>query len=409
MSGYVTDDASLYLHINWPQQNNPALAGAYDQIAADLGLEKFNWRWAKREAAVICRNDPSLSCILIVRTYDHDPIVKFSNEKGLPWRLLRSNYVAIGADQSWLSSLAKQKNKLNSEIRNNSSGFDSFDLYLAREIKLPDVYDNIFLSTLLSDNSLFVKGKIKKSGILISLAKNGKNLSDPIRQKTINDFGLLDFDLIANFKNPENLLQQWENALAKTDSDNSYLWQQYKPFLQNAYKLSASSSLSQADTSGFYLLLAKKNKNTGNKNFLVSNDFVLILPIGNAKDQAIKDLEASLKAAFARIRPQPVSRKLSDGTRITEYLPQADELDFASRKDYQLLYEKNNDFVLAYKIIGNKVLISNDLRLLEQTTAEPASLDYLKINTGLLPQSRLTSYLKKFQQLTITGGQITAN
>lgn len=407
--GYVPADATLYFHLNWPQQKNLALAGVYDQIAKDLGLEKLDWSLIRREAAVICLDGLGPSCVLLARTYDGKPLGEFTLEKGLPYRRLAHDYLAIGASQEELGKLARQKNRLNREISKNFSCFDSFGLYLSNRADLPDIYAKAFLSPLLSDGPLFINGKTERNGVSISLAGRDHEIPEQTKQKIINDPGQLDFDLIANFSSPGDLLRRWENVLAEISPDDHRLWQEYRAYLSRNYKISASSSLAAGGEDKYYLLSYKKN-NSKDKNFLLANDFLLLLPLGSAgKDQAAKELESSLQAAFARVQPQAVSRQLSDGTEITEYLPQTGNLDFAVRKDYKVLAAKNTDFILAYKLSGDWAMISNKPQLIEKAKIEQADAPYLRIKSSLLPgKSHLSSYLGNFKQFLIFGGQVIA-
>ncbi len=409
--GYTGADTALYLHLNWPQQkNSPALGHVYDQLAENLGLKDFNWRWIRREAAIVCRNDLEQSCVLLARTYSEEPLIKFLNAKGLPYRQLKKNYLAISANQGELNQLTNRKSRLTNEIKNNFSLFDAFDLYLAKRPEPPDIYRDIFLFPLLTDGPLFLKGKIQKAKILISLAGNNKKIPSSAKQKIINYLDQLDdFDLIAGFSDPNDLLRQWENSLAKISPADYQLWRQDQAFLNRAYNIASSSALNASNTNDFYLLLDKKNGRL-EKNWLLANDFALLLPLKNtATDQVSTELESSLKAAFARSQPRAVSKQLSDGSKITEYLPQSANLDFASRQDFRVLAAKNNNLILAYKLTGGRAVISNNLRLLEGIKIKPLSTPFLKIKTSLLPDSPLTFYLRNFKQLTIFGDQIIAD
>lgn len=390
---YAPDDAVFYAHFSQPKINNSApFENLLNKILSDSGLPDLTVLNIDREMAVAGRlAGGEIKYGLIIKTDRPSRTRKIIEAAGRPYRFLAYNKIVV-ADSDQLKAYQKNRRPaLKLAVKKSFYPLSSITLYAAPEF-FGSYNDDLFLNFIFgllknANGDLVLNFKTQRQGLKVLTG----GLSSAVRtwdkfpvkepKETING------DLVLAVSDLKSVLINWQDNLKSIST-----WD-YKIFSDSQWKTYLNTYL--PGELGGVLLSIEKNQN--NFNWLVSDyDFYLLI----AKAYPAK-VEEILKVLMANHYPSAQNIYLSDGTKVTELLPDIKRWDFLEKNGAQYLYSPDNQFKLIYRSLGHNIIITNSEELLAKDWPQP-DFNYLRFNSAWLPDDGAGRYLKSFGGLEVT-------
>ena len=401
---YLPENTVFYAHFSAPTMKySSAFNESVLSIFAQANLPEISWRHLDREVAVVgLAEGEQIRFFLLWRAEKLKMVSDLLNQKKINFRIFDKSGVALALDNSGADEFYQAKEKtFAKKICGHFSPFNSLSLYVDKS--LAGFFNNDPLIAILpqiaaaDDGQVYLNAQVKRTGLKVFFSGRPKSVS---RQLVLKE----DYDLIFSAQNPQVFLADWKNL----SSDEADVW------LARFFGLTMNKNPEfTAWLSGLgerTLLLIKANGRQNNWP-LADNDFYLAydlprqagLPVNGLNESSQKNLEIALGYLLAEKYPSENKTVLSDGSRITELVPEPADFPFQDKNGLKIAATPDGLVKLAYKISQNRIMISNNLAWLEQNIPVPTG-DYLKIKNNLAPKVGYLDYFSQFNVLELKNG-----
>ncbi|OGY48959.1 MAG: hypothetical protein A3B89_02940 [Candidatus Buchananbacteria bacterium RIFCSPHIGHO2_02_FULL_40_13] len=414
---YVPDEAVFYAHLSRPKINNlPQFDGLLAKMAADYGLTDLAALNINREMAIVglpaqaglpilptqagqvgLSQEGRISYGLIIKTDRPSKAKKVLTSAGLAYKFLAYNKIVI-ADKDRLDDYQKNRgNLVKSTARKRFYPLSSITLYASPEFfrsNSDDLFLNFIFGLLKNDSGdLVLNLKVQRDGLKVLTGGLSSAVSSLDRFPAKTPKEKIDGDLVLVTTDLQSALDSWQVNLKNISASDYDIFAGGKwGIYLNTYLPGETGLSAQA---GRILLSVKKNQN--NSNWLVS-DYDFYLSIEKAYPAKVEEI---LKVLMANRYPSSQNIYLSDGTKVTEFLPDIKRWNFLAKNGANYLYSPDNQFKLIYKsLANNNIIITNSEELLSQNWPQP-DFNYLRFNSDLLSDDGIGQYLKLFDELGV--------
>ena len=328
---------------------------------------------------------------LIIKTDRPSKAKKVLTSAGLAYKFLAYNKIVI-ADQSQLDNYQKNSsNPVKVATKKRFYPLSSITLYASPEFfsyYKDDLFLNFVFDLLKNANGdLVLNFKAQRQGLKVSSGGLLSAVSSLDRFPAKTPREKIDGDLVLATTDLKSALGSWQANLKNISAGD------YDIFASGQWGTYLNTYL--PGETGRVLLSVKKNQN--NSNWLVG-DYDFYLSVEKAYPAKAQEI---LKILMASRYPSSHNIYLSDGTKVTEFLPDIKRWNFLEKNGANYLYSPDNQFQLIYKSAGSNLVITNSQELLEQTWPQP-DFNYLRFNSELLPDDGAGRYLKSFEKLEVT-------
>jgi hypothetical protein len=398
---YAPSDSVAYIHFSLPKIKQSArLEILLQNILADFALADVPISAIRREAALVVRPAGlGQDFYVLLRLNSPDQVKKILKEKNLPFIFLDRERILLGPAVGWRDFYFNQD--LHRRLSGNFSFFSSLNIYLSRNFTSSDLALKILSGfNRPSGGDLFFSFVSRREGLKLAghwedkTAKNQKSLILSARP----------YDIFVAVDNFSRIFFAWQEKWRQLSPDDLIWWQKQLAGWQKSYQL--SDNLKNLFFSRPWLLVASVNGRQTDWP-IVDYDWRLALDLDQPLTEDLKsELEQFLIMLLAWHWPQKKSVYLSDGTKITELKPDPEQFSFTDiSAGIRSCPTSDNQLSLWYKLTKEKLIISNNQRLLSEDIS-PADSNYLKIKTGFLPAVDFWRWLAVFNYLEVKNGEL---
>jgi len=390
---YAPTDTDLYVHFSRPKINS---AEKIDQIInnifIDLALPDYESLDIDREVAVLGRlQNNQIQYGLIIKTNRPAKFKKLLTDAKLNYRPLTFNRFVV-ADQNWLETYQPDKNNfIRTNIAQRFHPLSSINIYVSSQFLATVTSDlnlnfvHLFLKNEHNDLAVSFKAKgddLKMfAGGILSVVRSADEFIAQDLKPTIAG------DLVLATTDAHLLLNNWQNNLKNISADD------YQQFIASQLNTNLNTYLS-VDNRQLFLVALKNGPQSG----WLFDDYDFYISLENLYSEKVEEI---LKNIIANRYPIIKSVYLSDGTKVSELLPDPEQFSFVNKNGLKYLYAPDNQFILIYKSEGNNTIISNSESLINQNWPQFDG-NYLRFNSSFLPDNSFTKYLKLFNVLEIS-------
>ncbi len=389
---YAPDDTVFYIHFSRPKINNAEKIDLIlKNIFVDFGIKDYESLDINREVAVVGRlNGDEVKYGLIIKTDRPARTKKILLSSGLDFKVLSYNKFLI-ATANWSNDYQINKdNFVKNEVSKRFHSLSTINIYAASEFF--DNNDDLNLKMIYSllkneNNDLIVNFKAHGHQLKMNTGGISSVVSrySPFKLKNLKES--ISGDLVFASNDIYSLIQNWQDNL-KTISSADYE-------LFSVSKIATSLNTYLFSDNHNILVVAQKNNNNSGWIF---GDYDFYVSTGNIYTTKIEEI---LKSIMAVQYPMTKSVYLSDGTRVSELVPDISSYSFLEKNGLMYLYSPDEQFSFIYQSDGHNIRVSNNENMINQNWSKPDA-NYLQFKTQILPDNSITRYFKMFESIEVS-------
>jgi hypothetical protein len=173
--------------------------------------------------------------------------------------------------------------------------------------------------------------------------------------------------------------------------------------LQNYYSINPTSTLWSKISTQPQTIIAKKKSDASD--LISAYDFFWQTTANNLDSSEKNELENSLISALSQQTPGESSTYLTDGTKVTELIPDRKNISRNETGGLTILKSINENY-LFYQLTDQGLIIGNNINWPNSQKIDSLPQQFLSLSISAIPSELLKNQLSDFQTVEYQGGLI---
>lgn len=371
-----------------------------DRALQENGLSNIDKHLLGDQLAEACFSlEEKLACGLLLKVNDPKETERELSASGAAFKKLSRTVFAVSADPSWIDKASRRGSRILSvKLQKNPWRHGDITVYL-KAPQSPKTQAAKILSLALGDNNekIFCG---ESSGSKIILSQRCFWLSNLSAPPVKQGLSRLQPDISLSLPRPQAIIDGWAKSLKNSSGEDGELLKRLEETLKNSYGLDTGSMFWLKVFDSPQVIAAKKT--SAQSGFFSAYAFFWKISMGELSLEQKNELEESLMTILAGQTPRESSIYLTDGTRVTELVPDKSQITRQETSGTTEISSPDGS-AFFYKTTGNSLIIANDEQWLEEGVAAELEEKYFNISISSLPSNAVSRLLSDFQNIEYRG------
>ncbi|MBP6943089.1 MAG: hypothetical protein KBB55_03550 [Candidatus Buchananbacteria bacterium] len=383
LTAHIPTDTVSYVHISLPRLPASGLAHLTDELLADYGIN--NAALVRREVGlVVFGNSQTPQSALLVRTNNSRALKRQATAAGVTYIKLGREQFALMQGSSTFPIIGKEQAQ---PITPRETRGDNVTVFIGSNNNAANPLLAIFKTN--SNEATLIHGKAFIGGVAFG-AERPKRLPQKLMPT-----------VVLQLQQPQGYFDQWQRqikALSTTTLDQITQWHQ---------AAAAQFGLNPETTNlrGVDLLHVSASATDRATGWALQDYDWQLMALGSDPVVVQERLEELVSGLVAAHIPQPVTRRLSDSSLITELRPQPENWVFDETDGARALAIESAGLTVSVGQQGNQIVITNNEAF--KVPSEPTSGNLAWLPISLMAPQSIERYLAKYKYILATDEQIT--